>query len=158
MAQSIYTAVAAADVALSAATAKSVIGVQGGSDFAVDLKKIHFGFDGVTAANTPVLVELCAATFVTNPPGTNSTAITITNASGRANAATGFLAAYSWSAEPTVLTTISAHRITPNSGTELYDFGNWGDTPDSPLNQGFVIRLTAAQTVNVRPTLWFART
>ena len=158
MARTIYTAPSAAVVALVATVAKSVIGVAGSTDFGVDWQKYRLGLDGVNAGNTPIQVELCYATFATNPPGTNSTAITPGAVAGRANAATGFLAASGWTAEPTVLAVIDAFTLTPYGGTLVYDFQGLGDTPDSAFSQGFVIRLTAPQAVNVRPTLWFART
>ena len=158
MASTTYAAPAAAAVALAAGVAKSVIGVSGSADFGVDLRKYRFGFDGVTAANTPVTVELCYATFATNAPGTSSTAITPVAVAGRANAATGFLAASNWTVEPTVLTVIDSYTVTPNGGTIIFDFQGFGDTPDSAFSQGFVIRLNAAQVVNVRPSLWFGRT
>ena len=158
MASTLYVAPAAATVALSAAVAKSVIGVSGAADFGIDLRKIHYGFDGVTAANIPVSVELCYATFATNAPGTSSTAITPTAVGGRSLAATGFLAASNWTVEPTVLTVIDAWTVSPNGTSIAYDFAGFGDTPDSAFSQGFVIRINAPQAVNVRPTLWFART
>lgn len=158
MASTIYSAPSAANIALAAGVAKSVIGVSGAADFGVDLRKIHYGFDGVTAANTPVTVELFYATFATNAPGTNSTAITPAVVGGRANAATGFLAASNWTTEPTVLTLIDGWTVSPNGTSIAYDFAGFGDTPDSAFSQGFVIRMTAAQVVNIRPTLWFART
>src|SRR6266571_8703689 len=93
--------------ALAAGTAKSVIGVSGTANFGVDLTKFRLSFDGVTASAIPVLVELCYATFATNPPGTNSTSITVQQEYGRSIVA-GFTAAYAWTAanEPTVLTTL----------------------------------------------------
>lgn len=159
MAQTLYTvATPATVVALTAATAKSIIGVAGATDFGIDLKKFRVAFDGVTAANAPVLVELCYATFATNAPGTASTSITAIAAAGRQNAATGISAAGNWTTEPTVLTVLDSWLLTPNGGTILYDFQNIGDTPDSALGtQGFVIRCNAPQAVNVRGTLWFGR-
>lgn len=150
-----YTAPAAATVALVAATAKSVVGVSAPAQFGVDLTKFRIAFDGVTATNAPVLVELCYATFATNGPGTNSTSITVQQAYGRSITA-GFTAAYNWTTEPTVLTLVDGWTLTPNAGTVIYDFP-LGTTPDSAVSQGFVIRCTAANNVNVRPTLWFER-
>lgn len=150
-----YTAPAAAAVALAASTAKSVIGVSAPAQFGVDLTKYRLAFDGVTATNTPVLVELCYATFATNAPGTNSTSITVQQVYGRSITA-GFTAAYNWTTEPTVLTAIDSFTVTPNGGTLVYDFP-LGTSPDSAVSQGFVIRLTAANIVNVRPSLWFER-
>ncbi len=156
MAQVLYTCRTEAAIALAAATAKSIIGVQGGTDFGVNLKKIHVGFDGVTASAVPVLIELCQATFATNAPGTNSTATTTRVFAGRANAATGFVSGAGWTAEPTVLTSVSEWLVTPNGGTVLYDLP-LGDEPDSPLNNGFVLRLTAPAIVNARATFWVTR-
>lgn len=149
--------VAAPPVGLVAATAKSVIGVMAPSQFGVDLKGVRFGFDGVTASDAAVLVELCAATFATNPPGTNSTGATVRQQYGRAITA-GFTAAYGWTTEPTVLTVVEEFPVTPNGGTLIYDFP-WDKTPDSAVSEGFVLRFTApTNAVNVRgSTLQFER-
>src|SRR6266567_4455876 len=117
-----YSAPAAAVVALTATVAKSVIGVQAPAQFGCDLKKLRLGFDGVTASAIPVQIEICQATFATNPPGTASTAITPVQVYGLA----------------------------------IYDFP-LGDTLDSAVSTGFVIRLTAPAAVNVRPTIYFER-
>ncbi len=155
MAKAGYTTSTEAAVALVAATAKSILGVTGPAQFGVDLKKLRIGFDGVTASAVPVLVELCYATFATNPPGTSSTATTVDQVYGRAITA-GFTAAKNWTAEPTVLTAIDEWTLTPNGGLVIYDFP-LGDTPDSAVSQGFVIRCNAPAAVNVRGSLWFER-
>lgn len=142
-------------VSLVAATLKYVLGVQGGTEFGVDLKKLRIGFNGTDATDAPVLVELCAVTFVTNPPGTNSTALTPVQAYGR-HAATGFLGGSNWTSAPTVVTLLEEVLLTPNGGTILYDWP-LGDTPDSALNQGFAVRCTAADAVSVRAAVWFER-
>ena len=68
MAKCGYSVVTTADVALAAATAKSVIGVKGHANFGIDLTYAAIGFDGVTASAIPGLVELCYCTFATNSP------------------------------------------------------------------------------------------
>src|SRR5687768_9151857 len=83
MAKAGYSIVTGAAVALSAATAKSVLGVRGNAAFGIDLKKFSVAFDGTSATATPVLVEICYATFATNAPGTNSTSVTPTQNYGR---------------------------------------------------------------------------
>lgn len=155
MAKAGYTAPTGTAVALSAATAKSVLGVSAPAQFGVDLKKLRVGFDGVTASAVPVLVELCQATFATNGPGTNSTSVTVQQVYGRSITA-GFTAARNWTSEPTVLTAIDNWTLTPNGGLVIYDFP-LGDTPDSAVSNGFVIRCTAPAAVNVQATLWFER-
>jgi hypothetical protein len=151
-----YTVPTGGTVALVGATAKSVIGVSGTSAFGVDLKKFRVAFDGVTATAVPVLIELCVATFATNPPGTSSTTVTVQQVYGR-TITPGFTAAKNWTAEPTVLTPIDEFLLDPNKGLVLYDFP-LGDTPDTAVSNGFVLRMNAPVAVNVRSTLWFERT
>jgi len=155
MAKAGYTVATSAAVALSAATAKSIIGVRAGSAFGVDLKKYRIAFDGTTSTATPVLIEVCYATFATNAPGTNSTTRTPAQVYGR-TIAHGTTAASNWTTEPTVLTVIEEHLLTPFGGLEEYDFP-FPETPDSAVSEGFVIRCNAPATVNVRATLWWER-
>lgn len=155
MAKAGYATSTEGAVALSAATAKSILGVAAPSQFGVDLKKFRIGFDGVTASAVPVLVELCRATFATNGPGTNSTSTTIDQAYGRAITA-GFTGAKNWTTEPTVLTPIDEWLLTPAGGLVIYDFP-LGDTPDCDVSNGFVLRCNAPAAVNARASLWFER-
>jgi hypothetical protein len=155
MAKAGYSIVTGGAVALAAATAKSVLGVKSHANFGLDLKKVRFGFDGVTATAVPVLVELCYATFATNSPGTASTSVTPAQVYGR-TIAVGATAARTWTTEPTALTVIDEQLLTPAGGLEVYDFP-LGDTPDSNVSEGFVLRCTAPATVNVRATMVFER-
>jgi hypothetical protein len=152
-----YSVVTGGAVALSAATAKSVLGIQAPDEFGLDLKKIWWGFTGVTASEAPVVCELCYATFATNAAGTNSTAITTTvrQLYGR-TIAHGIVAGKTWTTEPTVLTSLFEVPLTPNGGTLPYDIP-LGDTPDCEPGEGFVLRFTAAASVSVRATLFFER-
>lgn len=158
MAKSGYAITTGGVVTLTAATAKSVLGVKSGATTAnhgVDLKKFRVAFDGVSASAVPVLVEVCLCTFGANPPGTNSTSVTPTQAYGRL-AATGFTAAKTWTTEPTSITVVEEILLTPNGGVVMYDWP-LGDSPDSALGEGFVIRCTAPAGVNVRAAMWFER-
>jgi hypothetical protein len=155
MATTGYSAVTQADSALSAATAKSILGVTAPAQFGVSLRGFQVSLNGVTASAVPVLVELCAATFATNGPGTNSTSATVQQDSGRSITA-GFTAAYSWSTEPTVLTVVENFLITPNAGSLLYDYPLERE-PDNAVSTGFVLRLTAPATVSARATMKFGR-
>jgi hypothetical protein len=156
MAKAGYSAPAAAAVALVGGAAKTVIGVLAPAQFGVDLQGFSFGFDGVTASAVVVACELCRATFATNPPGTNSTTITPQQEYGPTIVA-GFTAASAWSAEPTVLTPIWRFPIDPNKGFILVERPP-GRSWDSPVSNGFAIRLNAPAAVNVTPTLFFERT
>lgn len=155
MAKAGYSIVTGGAVSLSASTAKSVLGVKAAADFGIDLKKVWWGFSGVAASEAPVTCELCYATFATNGPGTNSTSVTPTQLYGRTTAP-GTSSAKTWTTEPTVLTAIGEVPLTPNGGSLLYDYP-LGDTPDTDLAHGFVLRFTAAASVSVRATMIFER-
>ena len=155
MAKAGYTITTGGTVALVTATAKSILGVTAPSSFGVDLTHYELAFDGTLATAQPVLVEICYATFATNPPATNSTAVTVTQTYGRSITA-GFTAAKNWTTEPTVLTPLREHLLTPFGGVEIYDFP-LGTSLDSSVSQGLVIRCNAPAGVNVRATLAFER-
>lgn len=153
-----YTVGTSAAVALSAATAKTVLAVLAPAQFGVDLLKFSVGFDGVTASAVPVLWELCTLTAATNStPGTGNTneSSNIVQITGR-SITTGFTAFSASTSEPTVLTRFLHNYLTPNGGLLLYDFP-LGDSPDSPVSQGFALRLTAPASVNARASFTFAR-
>ena len=135
-------------VALAAATAKTVVGVKAHANSGLYVAEYKISFDGVTASAVPVLVEFCYATFATNSPGTNSTSTTPRQLGGRSLTA-GFTAAKNWSAEPTVLTVIEEHLLTPNGGLYVYQYP-LGYEPDAALAEGFALRLTAPAIVNCR--------
>jgi hypothetical protein len=155
MAKAGWSIVTGGAVALSAATAKTILGARAHANSALDLQRLRVSFDGVTASAVPVLVELCAATFATNAPGTASTSVTPVLSYGRSTTV-GWTAAKTWTTEPTVLTVVEEFLLTPNGGTVMYDFP-LGQTPDTPLNEGLVLRCTAPATVNVRASMLFER-
>jgi hypothetical protein len=64
---------------------------------------------------------------------------------------------YASTAEPTVLTLIDSFLLDPNKGLVLYDFP-LGDTPDTAVSNGIVLRCTAPAVVNVRASMHFERT
>ncbi len=158
MAKSGYSVTTEGAVALSAATAKTIIGVKSGAttaNFGVDWIGYSIAFDGIAATAVPVFVELCTATWGANPPGTNSTSVTVVQKHGRL-AATGFTGGKTWTTEPTTLVAFYSFLLTPNGGTVIY---NWplGQSPDSPLGEGFAIRCTAPAIVNARASMEFER-
>lgn len=156
MAKAGYSAASAAAVALAAATAKTVIGVQSPAQFGCDLQGFSLNFDGVTASALPVLCELMRATFATNAPGTASTAITVQQEYGPSVVA-GFTAASAWTTEPTVLTLLWPFWVDPNKGLIVVERPP-GRTWDTPVSNGLILRLTAPAAVNVRPDMFFERT
>lgn len=146
--------------ALTASTAKTVLMTVIPAQFGLDLKKIRIEFDGVTAANAPVLIELVTSTNATNStPGTGNTSSgqvgTVAQIYGRSitNGFTGFA---NCTSEPTVLTAVDEFLLTPNGGVLFYDWP-LGDTPDFPVSSGVGIRCTAPNNVNVRASMIFER-
>lgn len=146
-----YSAITGGAVALSAATAKSILGVKAHANSGLQLKEFEVSFDGVTSSAVPVLIEICYATFATNSPGTASTSVTPAQEYGRVLTA-GFTAGKTWTTEPTALTVHKEFLLTPNAGTLLFQWP-LGREPDTALAEGFVIRCTAPATVNVRATM-----
>ena len=151
--RSIYEAHTEADVGFT--TVESVFGVKADAGHAIDLLALSFSLDGVTAADSPVLVELCTATFATNAPGTNSTAVTVHNTSGPRITET-FAAAREWTAAPTVLVSVIALEFDPYKMIVKESFP-LGEGYDFPVAEGFVVRMTAAAAVNTRVHARWAR-
>jgi len=138
-------------VALSAATAKTIIGAKAHANSGLQLKSFEVAFDGVTASAVPVLIEVVYSTWATNSPGTNSTSTTPRQSYGRALTA-GFTSGKTWSAEPTALTMLKEFLLTPNAGVVFYQWP-LGMEPDCALAEGFAIRCNAPAAVNVRATM-----
>ena len=142
-------------VALTAATAKTIIGAKAHANSGLQLKGFMVAFDGVTASAVPVLVEVMYSTWATNPPGTNSTSTTPRQSYGRVLAA-GFTSGKTWTAEPTVLTPIEEFLLAADKGLIAYQWP-LGQEPDCALAEGFVIRCNAPAAVNVRATMLLER-
>ncbi len=145
-----YAETALPTVALVGGTAKTVLSVIAPAQFGVDLIGYRIGFDGVTAANTPVIIEIVS--YTTDGTGT---AGTVVQSYGRTITA-GFTTKNNYSVEPTVPTLIDAFRITPNGGAIVYDYPR-DRTPDTAVSNLIGLRLTAAQAVNVTATMIFER-
>lgn len=155
MSKTRYSVQTGAAVALSAATARTILAVIAPAQFGVDLVTYEIGFDGVTASAVPVLVEICYSTFATNStPGTGNSTATVNQTAGR-TITNGFTGFYASTSEPTVLTPLDSFTMTPNGGLIVRDYN--GNTPDSAVSNGFVIRCTAPAAVNVRGTMYFER-
>ena len=141
MAKAGYTLQTGAAVALTAATAKSVPVRHRAGSVRYRPQKVKIGFDGVTASAVPVLCELMTSTLATNrrrAPATPRAPWCSLRAQhhGRVH---GF---YNSTAEPTVLTAFDLFLLTPTGGLLFYDYP-LGDTPDTAVSNGIVLRCTA---------------
>lgn len=142
-------------VALAAATAKTIIGVKAHANSGLLLSKYIIGFADTTASEVPVLIELCYCTWATNSPGTNSTSTTPRQANGRVLTA-GFTSGKTWTAEPTTLTVVEDHLLTPNGGLVIVDIP-LGKEWDCALAEGFAIRCNAPSATDVRALMEVSR-
>lgn len=146
-----YSCTTEGAVALSAATAKTVIGAKAHANSGLQLKGFTVALDGVTSSAVPVLVEVCYCTWGANSPGTNSTSTTPRQAYGRSLTA-GFTSGKTWATEPTTLTVLKEFLLAPDKGLIAFQFP-LGQEPDCALGEGFALRLTAPASVNTRASM-----
>lgn len=153
----IYQANTEADSSLSAATKKTVVGVKAHANSSLLLLGFSVSFADTSASEVPALVEVSYSTWATNSPGTNSTSCTIVQVGGRVLTA-GFTAGYSWTSQPTVITSLvyPTFVLTPNGGTFIYNFP-LGTEPDCALGEGFAISITAPSATTCRAGMTVAR-
>lgn len=151
MAKSGYTISTEGEITLST-SAKTILAIQAGSEFGVDLTGFTVSFAGTTVTEEPVLCEICTCTF--GGSGTSSSA-SVRQVFGR-TAGTGFVGGRNYTAEPTTLEVRRLFNLTPAGGLITYDWP-LGKSFDSPLGQGFALRVTAAAAVSVCAELEFER-
>lgn len=151
MARNVFDIPASA-VALTAATAKCVLGVRASTNVCVALTERAISFDGATSTNAPAVCEFMQSTFGANAPGTNSTTTTPAKRdTGRAETIQA-TAARNWTTEPTTLTLQSALDVGQYNGVVIYmsPFA-------SPFvvigGQGAVLRVTSPNNVNFAGSL-----
>lgn len=137
-------------VALSAATAKTVLGVVCASNVMARLNEVNMEFDGVSATAVPVLVELCDSTG--GAAGTPGATPTPKQIRGNARAAQ-CTAGNAYSAEPTTLTVLKHWLVHPQTG-RVIQFP-LGREPEHVGAGGLFLRVTAPATVNVRAGMEF---
>jgi hypothetical protein len=136
-----------ADVALAAATAKTVLQVAAPTNQRLELVRWGVFFDGVTSTAVPVLVELLRQTTA----GTSTSATPVAQVAGSETVQS--TAGYNFSAEPTAGNILDIAKVHPQSGYEVL----------LPLNQQMEvpgggrlgIRITAAAIVNCRAKIIF---
>lgn len=148
----VYGVTSSVSVALSAATARSVLSVLAGASFGLELVGIDLGTLGVTATEVPLQIEICKwdGTGAGAPP----TEAVITQLGGM-TIAEGFTAFQAYTAEPSALTVMRRISLTPNSGTLVLPLDP-GEFQAGPTD-GFALRLTAPATVSVVPGMQVKR-
>lgn len=137
-------------VALAAAgTAKTILSVIAGTGKMVALTEVCCSFDGTTASEKPILVELCRSTQA--GAGT-STSVTLRSVRGNPNGTSGSTAAKNFSVEPTTVTPVREWLVDPNKGMLLVQ-EPLGREPVSLDGDALLLRMTipsAGAAVNTR--------
>lgn len=141
-------------VALSAATAKTVVGIKAAPNHIAVITAVAVTFHGVTSSDIPVLIEVVSGTDASNSPGTNSTTITPPQLRGRVLTCDA-AAAHTWTSEPTVLTRIWELRVSPTSGVVIQLPLGREIECDPTTNKLIGVRMTAPAAVSVSGTLEF---
>lgn len=147
-----YTVESNGDIALSAATAKTILSVINGSTGILKIVELGVSFDGTSSTAEPVTVELCSSTEATAGTATSHTVAQVAGAA-RTVVAT---AKRAFSAEPTVLTVLKRWLVHPQGGSLAIQFPLGREPQQNTGSDALVVRCTAPAAVNVQGYLEFA--
>jgi hypothetical protein len=134
----IYDIITAADVSLTAATAKTVLAWINGATRRSRVLEIHVGFNSQTSTDQAVLLELVR--FTTDGTGTAVTPA----ACDPGNPAAIGTAKHSYTVEPTTATVVFVDRITPQQGGTIIIQIPMTRERVCPVSNLIALRLTAA--------------
>lgn len=148
-----YVIETAGALALTAATAKTILNIISGANALNRLTELSVSFDGVTATAVPVLVELCYSTQATagTPTGGTFTPTQIRGATRTCQASGG----RNYSAEPTVLTTWKRWLVPAFNGLLVIQFPLGREPEQIVTADGMALRCTAPAAVNCHAYLEF---
>lgn len=145
-----YTVESNGDIALSAATAKTVLSVINASNSLIRIVEFALSFDGTSGTAEPVTVELC---YSTQAGAGTSTSHTITQVRGAARTVQA-TAARNYTAEPTTLTVWKRWLVHPQTGI-MVQFP-LGREPECVVTaDALCLRCTAPAAVNVQGYIEF---
>jgi hypothetical protein len=141
-----------ADVALTAATAKTILSVIAPTSGAIRIVEISVSFDGTSATAEPVTVELCKNTEGAAGTSTTQTPVqTGGTPTGKTARSTG---KRNFSAEPTTQTVLKRWLVHPQTGfTKQSPLGR--EEEQDVTVRSIVLRLTAPATVNAQGYIEF---
>lgn len=139
-----YVVTVAADAALSAATAKTIVSIIAAATAPFRITEIGVSFDGVDATEEPVTVELMLSTQAgAGTPGSSPTP-TQTGGPPRTVQAAG---AEDYSSEPSVLTAIRKWMVHPQTGIVI-QFPLGREPEQTTTADAIALRCTAPSAVN----------
>lgn len=145
-----YTVETTADVALSAATAKTVLSVVCASAAPIRIVEFGVSFDGVAADAEPVTVELCSSTQAGAGTSTSQSPVQMRGPTRTVQAS----GARNFTAEPTTLTCLKRWLVHPQTGIEMqYPLGR---EPEQVVTaDALCLRVTAPAAVNCQGYIEF---
>lgn len=135
------------DIALVAATAKTIMNVINAANSLIRLIEFSVSFDGVTASAEPVEVELGLSTQA--GAGSGSTSHTILQTGGPLRTVQATAQRDYATTEPTVITILKRWRVRADGGLLVVQFPLGREPEQTATADGLLLRLTAAAAVNV---------
>lgn len=145
-----YTVESNGDIALSAATAKSVLSVINASNGLIRITEFCASFDGVSVTGEPVTVELCSSTEAGAGTATSHTIAQVRGATRTAQAT----AKRNFTAEPTILTVLKRWLVHPQ-GNLTVQFPLGREPEQVTTADALVLRCTAPAAVNFQGYMEF---
>jgi len=140
-----YTVLTIGSLALTAATAKTVLNLINAANSLVRIVELSVSFDGATATAVPAAVELCYSTQAgAGTPGTTPTVNQIRGATRTVQATV----AQNYSAEPTALTVWKRWLVPVFNGLLVVQFPLGREPEETVTADALAIRVTAPATVN----------
>ncbi len=145
-----FSLVLGSGIALTPGAPKTVIMITPGANIPCKVVEFAIGFDGTSASNTPVLVELVGCTLATQ--GTRTIAVPV-QTYGESTAVNIFSGFVNYTVEPTALTVLKEFLVTPNGGLLIMQSPLSRETTNgvsTSTQKGLGLRCTAQQAVNAR--------
>ena len=140
-----YSFTTVGSLALTAATAKTILNVINSSTGLIRLIAFSVSFDGVTATAVPAVVELCQSTQAGG--GTPGTGPTIVQERGPTRTVQA-TAAQGYTAEPTALTAFQRYFVPTFNGVLAIQFPLGREPEMITASRGICLRVTAPAVVN----------
>lgn len=145
-----YTVESNGDIALTAATAKTVLSVINAANSLIRIVEFAACFDGVSATAEPVTIELCSSTQAGAGTSTSHTILQCRGPTRTVQAT----AARNYTAEPTVLTVLKRWLVHPQSGLVM-QFPLGREPEQVTTADALALRVTAPATLNFQGYMEF---
>lgn len=146
-----YTVESNGDIALVAATAKTIVAAVAAANSMVRAVEVSMSFDGVTASNEPVTVELGEHDGSTTGTRTTHTPLQ-TGGPTRTVQATAFR---NYTVEPTVISVMKRFLVRPDGGLLIMQFPLGREFEQIAGSQSILLRNTAPEVVNCQGYIEF---